>query len=73
MFDIRVIKERYFGDERTRKIGKNVIGLGVLQVVNVLISFLLVPIIMDFISPAQYGIWLTISSMVAWFSLLDIG
>ena len=53
MFDIRVIKERYFGDERTRKIGKNVIGLGVLQVVNVLISFLLVPIIMDFISPAQ--------------------
>lgn len=60
-------------DARTKTISKNVLGLGLLQGVNICVSFLLVPIVMDFVSPSQYGIWLTISSMVFWLALLDVG
>ena len=60
-------------DKRTQIVGKNILGLGGLQVVNMMISFLLVPIVIDFVSPSQYGVWLTISSMVSWLSLLDVG
>ena len=60
-------------DKRTNKVRKNIVGLGVLQAVNMFISFLLVPMVMDFVSPSQYGIWLTMSSMVSWLSLLDVG
>lgn len=67
------ILDNFFSDNRTKTVSKNVLGLAILQGVNVIISFLLVPIVMDFVSPSQYGIWLTISSMVAWLSLLDVG
>lgn len=63
----------FLSDNRTKTVSKNILGLAILQGVNVIISFLLVPIVMDFVSPSQYGIWLTISSMVAWLSLLDVG
>lgn len=63
----------FFSDSRTRIVSKNVLGLGILQIINTLISFLLVPIVMEFVSPSQYGIWLTISSMVTWLALLDVG
>lgn len=68
-----IIQSFTAGDDRTKKISKNVLGLGALQTVNMLVSFLLVPIVMDFVSPSQYGIWLTISSMVSWLALLDVG
>ena len=67
------IKGFLSGDERTNKVSRNVLGLGLLQVVNMLVSFLLVPLVMNFVSPSQYGIWLTISSMVSWLLLLDVG
>lgn len=63
----------FLSDNRTKTVSKNILGLAILQGINVIISFLLVPIVMDFVSPSQYGIWLTISSMVSWLSLLDVG
>lgn len=60
-------------DNRGRKIGKNVIWLGFLQGISILTSFLLVPLTIGYISASQYGIWLTVSSIVGWFALIDIG
>ena len=60
-------------DTRGRKISKNVIGLGLLQGIGLLTSYLLVPLTIDYVSSSQYGIWLTISSIVSWFALLDVG
>lgn len=36
-------------------------------------NFALVPITIDYLNTENYGIWLTISSFIAWFSFFDIG
>ena len=60
-------------DSRERKVQKNILGLAVLQGISVLTSFLLVPLTIDYVSASEYGIWLTISSIIGWFALVDIG
>jgi len=32
-----------------------------------------VPLTINYVNPTRYGIWLTLSSIVAWFSFFDIG
>ena len=39
----------------------------------ILANFLLVPITIDFLDTENYGVWLTLSSFIAWFSFFDIG
>lgn len=70
---IEKLKTIVASDSRTKEISKNILGLGCLQVINILVSFMLVPIVMNFVTPSQYGIWLTISSIISWLSLLDVG
>lgn len=40
---------------------------------SILISFLLVPITLDYLDPYEYGIWLTLNSVLSWIYLFDIG
>jgi O-antigen/teichoic acid export membrane protein len=40
---------------------------------SILASFLLVPLTINYIDTENYGIWLTLSSFIAWFSFFDIG
>ena len=40
---------------------------------QILIGLLLVPLTLNYVDSDTYGIWLTISSMVAWISFFDIG
>ncbi|WP_162618509.1 lipopolysaccharide biosynthesis protein [Pedobacter yulinensis] len=40
---------------------------------SILVGLILVPLLIDYVSPAEYGIWLTISSFVSWMSFFDIG
>ncbi len=40
---------------------------------SVLVTLLLVPLTINYINPVQYGIWLTISTIVYWFHVMDIG
>lgn len=58
---------------RTKKVIVNIGGLFVLKGVNALIGFLIVPLTLSCIGKSEYGIWLAISSVFNWFSLLDIG
>ena len=68
------IKDKFLAkDSRGRKVQKNILGLVVLQGISVLTSFLLVPLTIDYVSASEYGIWLTISSIIGWFALVDIG
>ncbi len=60
-------------DKRTIIAQKNSILMLFLRGVNILISFLYVPLLINTLSSYRYGIWLTITSIVAWMSLLDIG
>jgi O-antigen/teichoic acid export membrane protein len=61
------------GHERTVKAKKNIFFLILIKLVGILVSLMLVPIAIDYVNKDQYGIWLTVSSIVVWFSFFDIG
>lgn len=61
------------GEERTLKAKKNIFYLFIIRVLSLPISFILIPLTIDYVSTESYGIWLTISSIVAWMSFFDIG
>ena len=37
------------------------------------ISFLIVPLTINYVNPTQYGIWLTLSSVIAWITYFNLG
>lgn len=45
----------------------------ILKGISILCSFFMVPITIGYVSSYEYGIWLTISSLIAWLSFFDIG
>ncbi len=61
------------GSERSLIVKKNIMQSFVFKVVSIILSLLIVPITIDYISVEQYGIWLTVSSIVAWISYFDLG
>jgi O-antigen/teichoic acid export membrane protein len=61
------------GHERSVKAKKNILASFIIKGLSIAISLVLVPLTMNYVNPSRYGIWLTLSSMVAWFSFFDIG
>jgi O-antigen/teichoic acid export membrane protein len=61
------------GHQRSVKIKKNILESILIKGGSVMVSLIMVPLTIDYINPSRYGIWLTISSMVAWVSFFDIG
>ena len=61
------------GHQRSVKAKKNIVASFVIKGLSIAISLVLVPITINYINPSRYGIWLTLSSIVAWFSFFDIG
>lgn len=61
------------GQERSKKAKKNILGSIFLKGGSIAISLVLIPLTIDYVNAERYGIWLTISSIVAWFSFFDIG
>ncbi len=39
----------------------------------ILANFLLVPLTIDYLGTENYGVWLTISSFISWFTFFDVG
>lgn len=61
------------GHERTLNIKKNIIYSFLIKGGSVLIGFVLFTLTIHYVDTFQYGIWLTISSLVAWMNTFDIG
>ena len=61
------------GHDRSIKAKQNIIGSLLIRGCSIAISLVLVPLTIDYINPSRYGIWLTLSSIVGWFSFFDIG
>ena len=59
--------------ERTVRIKKNVAASFVLQFFNIGFGFVQVPLILRYIDNTQYGVWLTLSSLAGFLSVMDIG
>lgn len=49
-----------------------IISLGT-KGISILTSLLVVPITINYVNPTQYGIWLTLSSVIAWVYFFDFG
>ncbi len=61
------------GHPRSVKIKRHILASFAIKGTSILIGFLLVPITLDYVDKEQYGIWLTLSSVIAWFALFDVG
>ena len=61
------------GHTRTVKAKKNILASFFVKGVSVITSFVLVPLTIHYLNPINYGIWLTLYSVISWFGLLDIG
>lgn len=59
--------------ERSRNSITNVVSSFGARGVSVLASLLIVPMTITYINSTQYGIWLTLSSIVGWVSFFDLG
>ena len=58
---------------RTKNITKHVLISFFYKGGSIIATFLLVPLTIDFLDTENYGVWLTLSSFIAWFSFFDIG
>lgn len=61
------------GNKRSVLAKKNVLATFFTRIIGVPISFLLIPLTIDYVDSESYGIWITISSIVSWMSIFDIG
>ncbi len=71
---IRKYIENFFrGNERTVKAKKHILYSLFLKGVSIAVGLAFVPLILNYLDAERYGIWLTLSSILAWFSFFDIG
>lgn len=69
-----IFLKRFSGlDQRSREAYKNIAGSAVLKGISMIVSLMLVPLTIEYVSPDKYGIWLTLSSIVSWLAFFDIG
>ncbi len=59
--------------ERSINVKKKIIATFLLKGLSMIISFLFVPLTINYVNPTNYGIWITLSSLIVWFNFFDIG
>lgn len=57
----------------SQTVKRNIIMSIGIKTVGVFVSLFIVPITLGYLSEEEYGIWLTLSSMLAWIVFFDIG
>lgn len=61
------------GHQRTVRAKKNAIASLFIKGGSVLVGFMLVPITLNYLDQTRYGIWVTITSFLTWFTFFEIG
>lgn len=61
------------GHERSNRAKKNILGGLLIRGLNIGLGLLIVPITINYLNPTKYGIYITLTSLVAWFGFFDIG
>ena len=70
---LKYIGNFFSGSERSVLVKKNIIFNSLLQGIGILCSFLLVPLTLNYLNAEEYGVWLTLTSIVTWFNVCEIG
>jgi O-antigen/teichoic acid export membrane protein len=58
---------------RTAKAGRQILYSFILQAISIIIGLMYVPLLLNYFTQEKYGIWLTLTSILGWFSFFDIG
>jgi O-antigen/teichoic acid export membrane protein len=58
---------------KTQTVVLNVTYSVLIKGVNVLLTFLSVPLLLNYLDSVQYGVWITILTFTSWFTLFDLG
>ena len=66
-------KQFFSGHARSVVVKKNVIASLVIKGISIIISLMLVPLTLGYLSSEIYGVWLVLSTMVIWLNHFDIG
>ena len=61
------------GDERSLVVKRNAVGAFLIRAVSMVIDFAKVPVLLSYLVPENYGVYLTITSIVAWTHQFDFG
>lgn len=59
--------------DRSAKATKNIIASFGIKGIDSIVYLLLVPVTLDYLNPYEYGIWLTLNSILVWINSFDIG
>lgn len=74
MIDFKQLYQKHLaGSQRSNVVKKNVIGSLLIRGCSILVSLLLVPLTLGYVSSELYGVWLTISSVIVWLGFFDVG
>lgn len=60
-------------NSRSRIVMMNVINSFIYKGLSIVLSLLIIPLTIDYINAENYGVWLTISSIVGWIGYFDLG
>lgn len=71
--EIMNYRDFFKGESRSVLIKKNIVGSFLIKGWSCIIQFLLVPITLRCLNQYEYGIWLTINSILLWIDMFDIG
>ena len=61
------------GGERASKLKKNIFASILIKGVDVVIGLLLVPLTLGYLNVYEYGIWMTLYTLLSWINSFDIG
>ena len=70
---LNLINSFFKGHERTVKAQKNIIASLVIKGVSIIIGFLMIRITLDYLDETTYGIWVTLTSFLTWFTFFEVG
>ncbi len=74
IFGLNIVKDFFTkGHPRSLRAKKNIAVSFIAKGFSIIISFLIVPLTLGYVGEVEYGIWMTISSIINWFVFFDIG
>src|ERR1700712_203678 len=60
-------------DAKSKTVIRNVFYSFFIKGINISVNFLTIPLVLTFLDTTQYGVWLTLTAILGWFSLFDLG
>ncbi|EIA10240.1 O-antigen flippase Wzx [Flavobacterium frigoris PS1] len=73
MIDFNKLLKLDAGNKRSVQAKKNILASVFIRGANIVIGLLMVSLTINYLDTVKYGIWVTLSSLIAWFSFFDIG